>query len=694
MADKKREIQFNTTMGADKRNENLAYLRKGVFDAKTKGLYPAKDLTLTSPSKLPPNSDLIAVIGRNEDPWVFVDASDGLRVYRLFNDNDVNTKSGNGAFVDAIAHGVDGTYWVDNDEVWTIYDSNDNFAKVADFPSNPGRIRIGAFDGLHYWWVGDSIWKQLPGDPPEQAMAQSGFYRPNFVVPYNDSLVIFDQGTTNQYRIWQPITVYFYDKSSQDFFDKRIEIPNATVLAAGVVGSRLMMVYFSPDTSNGHENFGQIIVSAWDGSSFVKLNSIPSFRSPTVPTENNLGMSCSYSNEFMIFSVDDNDRETWNADLAKNFVYKVYADGRIEVVAEPIANGNSNFAKVVRIDKDFLLYGVDSAGGDAPKIYLDGGVRSPYTNYTDFTQTEYITNFYCNPGNRHRLDAFSVTFEKMFRNNTGATSPIINIPSLTFTGILDTSLTINWYPARDNITPENELEYAVYISDMANISNVAEIELNGTLVRDFQTGNTAEITGLNPEQVYWANVVVRDNAGKKSAYTQAQFTMEEAGTVASDWKLGSNVGVITGSSNWSNPTRLLNISDTYSTGVDTAAVTVFGFGHSIPTSSTIKAIEVKVKGFILPNEQHSDSSLVLRAKVFKNATSPMAYPTGGQASFNFGGRTQQNPLTLSSSGLFADTWQESDLANMGVLLDGNASATPNSVYYNAYYVETRIIYKP
>ncbi len=104
-----------------------------------------------------------------------------------------------------------------------------------------------------------------------------------------------------------------------------------------------------------------------------------------------------------------------------------------------------------------------------------------------------------------------------------------NSGTITTSGIGLTDTTLNWTAATDDTTAQNNLNYQVYISTSNNISDVAACEANGTTVGSLtQNITTKDLTGLSQGTTYYANVVVVDNDGLKSAYTSVSLmTLED-----------------------------------------------------------------------------------------------------------------------------------------------------------------------
>lgn len=411
MADQKRQITFETTMTADKRAESAAYLRKNVLSTATEGLYPARDFVEDSP--LIPNT--------NNPVYIFDDGSRTWLINRYTSDrydfwqigDSSTTNPTHQGWITAAAVGGAGLYFVDSDfdEVYRVTGTSAP-TLVGEFDLQP-YVELGGWDGLQYWWVGRDIWRQLPGEEPVLMMdfgVPSGI---EFLAFYGDEMVIFVQQGKD-------IIVLFYDKSNSAFFTRREIIRNANVLAGGVVEGLLMIAYNVGNTANEKEASGEIVIAGWNGQDFVRMNSIVTkAREVRIPQAENKGTTCTTGAGVMLFSVrlvsSTGNRQP---DLTQNYIYKVRRDGSIEVVDLPPNNADADivaltFGGTTYISKDTEIRVMTNLPGASQNQARN------YANYTNFTSTEYATNFLTNPYNYKALRAVSVTFEKLFKNTDG-----------------------------------------------------------------------------------------------------------------------------------------------------------------------------------------------------------------------------------------------------------------------------------
>ena len=121
-----------------------------------------------------------------------------------------------------------------------------------------------------------------------------------------------------------------------------------------------------------------------------------------------------------------------------------------------------------------------------------------------------------------------------------------NSGALTASNITTSGVTINWTKATDNVSSQANLKYLVYYSTSNNIATVANAEANGTAFGAYTSDiSLKNITGLIANTTYYFNVIVRDEAGNKSAYTSiSQSTLTSSDVVA---PTAGNSGALTAS---------------------------------------------------------------------------------------------------------------------------------------------------
>lgn len=413
MSEVKREITFAESMTIDKRNPDLAYLRKNCFRAETKGLYPAKNFYQENPDDLTTSDTIVDILGSEEETYdIKVITENGGNI--LFNNLGSNSSSNTtltGMDYECGTFGNDGVKIVaSNDQLYKVQHANSNTTSQWTFTD--ATPEIAGFDGLYYWFLSQNeIYRQLGAATPTIAFNNIGL-APRFVAFLGDQMVVFGEEAGS-------IVVLFWDKSDADLFDKRIIVKNARLVAGGVVDGRLMLVKSVGNSSNAKEQDGQIVLTEYDGEKFVRVNAIKA-GDKDISYESITGVGV--GSEIMVFSIDGN-TDTHNTSLYKDYVLKVYADGSIEVLFEPDETTYGD-AHIVRVFYNYICIAQRGAGANPPIIWINEETNNDYDDFEDYTTTEYITNFLNNPYNDHQLDGFAVAFEKLFeQTDAGATPP-------------------------------------------------------------------------------------------------------------------------------------------------------------------------------------------------------------------------------------------------------------------------------
>lgn len=95
--------------------------------------------------------------------------------------------------------------------------------------------------------------------------------------------------------------------------------------------------------------------------------------------------------------------------------------------------------------------------------------------------------------------------------------------TITTASVAQTSLTLNWTAANDDVTDTSNLKYFVVQSSANNIDTINNCEANGTPVTEsWITATTLQVTGLNPGTKYYFNVAVKDLSGNYTVYTMVE----------------------------------------------------------------------------------------------------------------------------------------------------------------------------
>jgi len=113
---------------------------------------------------------------------------------------------------------------------------------------------------------------------------------------------------------------------------------------------------------------------------------------------------------------------------------------------------------------------------------------------------------------------------------TGAVTATAPIPGdigiISATNIGDTTLTLNWAAASDDITAAASLKYAVYISstDFTTVGDWQNNALSTTLHTATANLTTLQVTGLRPLTSYYFMVIVANAAGQSAMYESEKVT--------------------------------------------------------------------------------------------------------------------------------------------------------------------------
>lgn len=114
---------------------------------------------------------------------------------------------------------------------------------------------------------------------------------------------------------------------------------------------------------------------------------------------------------------------------------------------------------------------------------------------------------------------------------------------ITAGSITETGVELSWMPGEDELTPQDDLEYRVYLSLSNNISTPVLAEANGTVVADWTRDIvSADAEGLMPGTTYYFIVVVRDGDGNMAAYQTVSATTL---TASDEFPVPGNGGIIT-----------------------------------------------------------------------------------------------------------------------------------------------------
>ncbi|WP_338130549.1 InlB B-repeat-containing protein [Cohnella ginsengisoli] len=104
----------------------------------------------------------------------------------------------------------------------------------------------------------------------------------------------------------------------------------------------------------------------------------------------------------------------------------------------------------------------------------------------------------------------------------GITPDVAN-GTIAASGVTTDSAALTWTKATDDMTEQSGLQYRVYRSFKNNIQSVADMESKGIAVNTYTADlDSVQLTNLIDGMPYYFNVIVKDKAGNKTAYTMQQ----------------------------------------------------------------------------------------------------------------------------------------------------------------------------
>lgn len=432
MSEVKKEILFHNSMTLDKRAQDFAYLRKNCLDLPTKGLYPSagfREIGWSVPAGYQiryVDTDTIDVFGNTVKGWTVIEneTTDIVQIRETTTGTQLGANITNAVFR-AAARDDDGYLHMPlaisgTEKMYIVYTSS--YADEGSLSNQTCSPYIGKFDGLWFFWTeqssGSDIFRSAPQSVTTSLVFDDIGFRPDEFDFYGDQMVFFGQ---DLYR--KDIYITFWDKSNSTVFDKRIIEKNARFIAGGVVDGRLMLIKAIGNSTNLKETGGRISICLYDGEKFVEVNSIKIASELT--QRSGYRRHQSSGNGVFVFGITSNEDDQ-NPELYKNYVYKVYADGRIETLWS--AEGDSSFMVHVGYEEIALVQSnLDFSSGAANLtqiILTNKDTSNGYDDYENFDETVYITNFLNEPYNFHKLEGFAVAFEKLFEQTDTEADPV------------------------------------------------------------------------------------------------------------------------------------------------------------------------------------------------------------------------------------------------------------------------------
>ena len=354
--DRVKEIPFNRSMNIDKRHPSFCYLREGVHNTRTRGLYPAaKFEEIDYNNRLADGDRVLDILGGDSDDiHVIVRRGDDVR-FSQYSPNNNDLGSGNSTISDVDyecgAFGNDGSFIVTDDDKVRRLDGSGEAEEIGTI--SDARPRIAFFDGLYYFYFSRTeIYRQLDHDDTVTTVFNDLGISPEMAVNYNDQMVILGDDNDGP----DGFIVLFWDKSDTDLFDKRIEIQGHPIALGNIEGT-LQLIYSTPDTQNISQTHGRIIVSHYDGEKFVEVNSI---KAGNNGVSFNTGSNHTFRtrNDEMIFGISRNDNVgagvfDRNNELYRTFILRTDKTGNLDVLT---ATPDNDDITAIIFDREFVMY--------------------------------------------------------------------------------------------------------------------------------------------------------------------------------------------------------------------------------------------------------------------------------------------------------------------------------------------------
>jgi preprotein translocase subunit SecB len=173
----------------------------------------------------------------------------------------------------------------------------------------------------------------------------------------------------------------------------------------------------------------------------------------------------------------------------------------------------------------YLLYYSVSSSIDTVADIKENG--TPVDSYTSDITTKLVeglsssTHYYFNVLVKDVAGNESA-YNKTSQITSDITAPVVGgSGAITAEDVQATSISISWSRATDDITSQANIQYLVYYSVLSSLDTVNQIEANGVPVGTYESDITSRnILGLTSSTSYHFNVIAKDEAGNKSAYTK------------------------------------------------------------------------------------------------------------------------------------------------------------------------------
>lgn len=242
-------------------------------------------------------------------------------------------------------------------------------------------------------------------------------------------------------------------------------------------------------------------------SNFIQIRNLDTWELKKTINEAGFKLRFSNDNKYLI-----NNKSPNNYDYKVRFsVYNISDDYSLKE-ASVIANSSRLENATFTYDNKMLL--------ESQLFDLESSKISRYTTINDGKTNLYFSNdskyIYDNAGNIYYSDNAFDTLPPVVGDNETIEIKEVN----------EHNVLLNWAKANDDDTPQTDLKYYVYKSEADNLNSVEECETNGILINE---GGTNDINKINIENLlsntkYYFNIIVTDDANKKSLYTSVSTT--------------------------------------------------------------------------------------------------------------------------------------------------------------------------
>ncbi len=403
-----KEIKFSKTMGADKRNPNLAYLKVNNFDAKTDGFYPAKGLDSDIFSS---EWELKGLFSTNHETPFYV----------------IYNKNTDKSYWDWYTDHTPDNLIVDGEEVLSWSDGNYGMR----FGTDDGKIYDGAgvlkgdtgshhdiyitlHDGLHYYYFSKNgkIYRQIDDEPLVEVFdgipdnVKTAF-------TYNDTIILVSNFGNRNF-------IYFWDKEDNTKFIKRISLYNTYISAIGVLEGKLMMLHNILRATNKKEHETEIRLSQYNGENFTMVNSILLPNGQTRFFNKNL---YSVGNSIMIAYIKPYDRD--KPTKGRRFIIKATAEGYIEMLHDVTFKDDTSTNIISGVfvgpDANFVWGWNKPQGGSTyyATLWNDRSHNNEIDEFGGLWKAEYITNLLESSIEQKSLKSLVIFFEQLFDDTQG-----------------------------------------------------------------------------------------------------------------------------------------------------------------------------------------------------------------------------------------------------------------------------------